>query len=137
MSGSLETRHSINLTPVCSFTQTSLLPAFQPNFYMHLSFTHAHYMSSPLSLSLSSTISFYIYLAKRTSYEAPYYAVSSLLSLQPSSVQTFSSAPSSQTSSICATSLMSETKFRTHTKHKQNCGFLYSSFYVFRQQSNR
>jgi hypothetical protein len=56
-----------------------------------------------------------IILAKSTSYGAPHYAVfSNLPSLHLSSVQIFSSAPCSQTTSVCVLTLMLETKFRNH-----------------------
>jgi hypothetical protein len=58
-------------------------------------------------------------LARSTRYEAPRYAVSSNLpSLHLSSVQIFSSAPCSQTPSVCVSLLMLETKFCTRTEPK-------------------
>jgi hypothetical protein len=58
-----------------------------------------------------------IILGESSSYEAPHYAIlSHLLSPHLSSVQISSSAPCSQTSSVYATFLVSETKFHTHTE---------------------
>jgi hypothetical protein len=66
----------------------------------------------PISSFLTS--SFWLYLQKSASYEAPRYAVfSNLLSLHPSSVQMIST-PCSQTHSVYVLPLMSETKFDTH-----------------------
>jgi hypothetical protein len=65
----------------------------------------------------SLTSSFYLYLAKSTSYEAPQYAdFSNLLTLHPVSVQIFSSTPCSQSPSVYVPPLMSKTKFHIHTK---------------------
>jgi hypothetical protein len=63
----------------------------------------------PISFSLIG--SFSLYLEKRTSHEAPHYAVFfNLLSLHPSSVPIF------PTPSVCVPPLMSETKFHTHAE---------------------
>jgi len=65
---------------------------------------------------------------KRTSYEAPQYAVfSNLLLLPPSQIQIFSSAPS-QEPSLCVHSLVWKTKFHTHTKQEVKLWFLSSVF---------
>jgi hypothetical protein len=60
---------------------------------------------------------FFLNLVKSTNYGAPHYAIfSSLLTLHPSCVQIFSSAPCSKTSSVCVLPLMYESKLHTHTK---------------------
>jgi hypothetical protein len=84
-----------------------------------------------LPISFSLTLSFSLYLAKSTSYEANYAVFSNLLSLYPSSVQIFSSAPFSQTPSVYVPS------FTRIQNHMQNCSFVYSDFYFFRQQTGR
>jgi hypothetical protein len=60
-------------------------------------------------------------LAKSTSYETPHYAAfSNLLLFHPASVQIFSSAPCSQTPSVCVPPLMPETKFHTHSEFENH-----------------
>jgi hypothetical protein len=82
--------------------------------------------------------SFILYLAKSISCEAPYYAViSNLLSLHPYSVQVFSSAPCSQTPSVRVPPLCQRQSFATRQNHRHNYSFVYSNFYVFRQQTKR
>jgi hypothetical protein len=65
------------------------------------------------------TWSFYLYLAKSTSYEAPHYAVfSNNLSLYPTSVQIFSSALCPKTPSVYFPPLRSETNFHIYRKRQ-------------------
>jgi hypothetical protein len=79
-----------------------------------------------------------IILEKGTSYEAPHYAVfASLLSLHSSLVQIFFSAPCSRTLSVCLPPLMSWSSFTPIQNHRQNYSFVYSIFYIFRQQTRR
>jgi hypothetical protein len=88
-------------------------------------FRFSPFMLHALTIPSSLTGSFWLYLTKITSYEAPHYAAfSNHLSLNPSSVQTFSSAPCFQTPSVYVPPLMSEIKFHTHTKP-------YANFYFF------
>jgi hypothetical protein len=65
-----------------------------------------------LSIPVSLTCLFKLYLAKRTSCEAPHYVLSSSIwMLHPSSAQIFSSANSFQTPSVYILPLMSEKIF--------------------------
>jgi hypothetical protein len=83
-----------------------------------------------LPILSSFTSSFSLFLAKRASYEALYYAVFSIhLSHHPSSVQLFSSATCSKTSSVYVIPLMSVIKFHTYTTTNK-ITILYN-FYVF------
>jgi hypothetical protein len=68
-----------------------------------------------------------------TGYEALHYAVfSNLLSLHPSSVQIFPSAPCSQTPSVYVPPLMSEIKFHTHMKPQGKLQFcILSIHYIY------
>jgi hypothetical protein len=59
-----------------------------------------------------------IILGKNTHYIDPHAVFCTLPSLNPPSVQIFSSAPCSQTPSVCVPCVMSETKFHTHTEPK-------------------
>jgi hypothetical protein len=89
----------------------SSFQVFQPKYCLHFS-----YLPCPIHLILLDFITLK-YLVKRTTYEAPHYAVfSSLPPLPPSKVQIFSSAPCSQTLSIYVLLLMLQTKFYTYTK---------------------
>jgi hypothetical protein len=89
---------------------------FLPKAYMRSSFPHACYMPCFSHIHWLDHSNFT--WRKRGSYEALHWAIiTSLLFLNPSSVQIFSSAPCSQSPSVCVLPLMSETKFHAHTKH--------------------
>jgi hypothetical protein len=62
---------------------------------------------------------------------------SNLPSLHPSSFKIFSSAPFSQTPSVCVPSTVSEPNLTPIQNHRQNYSFVYFNFYVFRQQMKR
>jgi hypothetical protein len=122
---------------LCLGLPSGLFPSgFPTNSHMHSS---SPFVLHALVISSALTWSFSIYLAKSTSYKPPHYTVFfNLLSLHLSSVQIFSSAPCSQTSSFCVPTLMSHTKFHTHIQsHRQNYSFVYSNFYVSRQWTRR
>jgi hypothetical protein len=69
---------------------------------------------------------------------APHYEVfSNFLTLRPSWVQIFSSAPCSEVSSVYVPLLITEAKFHTLQHYRKNCGFIYSNFYIFVQQTRR
>jgi hypothetical protein len=94
-------------------------------------------MQHALPISSVLTWSFWLHLAESTSYEASHYALfSNLLSLHPSSVPIFFSAPCFQTHSVCVLPSMSKSKFHTQS-HRQNYSFVYSNFYIFRQHIRR
>jgi hypothetical protein len=82
-----------------------------------------------LPISFSLTWSFSLFLAKGASYEAPHYAVFSVMSLHLSSVQILSSVPCSQTPAVYISPLISEIKFCTHTDPKANV-VLYSLIFM-------
>jgi hypothetical protein len=72
----------------------------------------------PISYSLT------LYLVKSANYEAPHYvALSNLVPFTFSAVQISSSAPCSQTPSVCVPPLVSETKFNTHTEPQEKLHF--------------
>jgi hypothetical protein len=91
----------------------SFLLAVTLIYYMRSS--SSLFMSHALAISSSLTWSFLFYLATSISNKIPYYAVfSNLLTLHPSSVQIFSSAPYSQRSSVYTLLWMSETNLHPY-----------------------
>jgi hypothetical protein len=56
-------------------------------------FLFSQYMLHAPPISSTLTASFYLHLAEKTSYEAPYHTIFSNLLFNPSSTQIFSSAP--------------------------------------------
>jgi hypothetical protein len=86
--------------------------------------TYVHYSSPPFMLhALQSHPPWY--LTKSTSYVLPHYAVLFNRTLLHSSpVQIFSSAPCSQTPSVCVLPLIPETKFHIHKKPQEWQNFL-------------
>jgi hypothetical protein len=87
------------------------------------------FLLSPLVLHILPTSSSFTwsFLAKSKSYEAPLYAVfSNLVSLHLSAVQIFSSAPCSQTLSVCVPLLILETNFQTHIEAQAKTNFCVS-----------
>jgi hypothetical protein len=71
-------------------------------------------------------------------YEAPHYVdFSNLPSLHFSSVRIFSSASCSQTPQSMFLPWSQRPSFTPTQNHRQNYSFVYSNFYVFRQQTRR
>jgi hypothetical protein len=94
--------------------KVSFLLTFPPIFYIHS--PSPPFMLHALPISFSFTLSFYLYLARSTTYEVLHYVVFiSLPSPHLSSIQIFSSAPS-----VCVPPLMLEIKFRNHTDDSYN-----------------
>jgi hypothetical protein len=96
------------LTRVFVLFPVSFLPAFQPICFI---------LCPIRATSLAHFILLDRIILVHTSHEVPHYVLFSILpSLQPSSVQIFFSAPSSQTRSVYVPPLTLETKFHTHTE---------------------
>jgi hypothetical protein len=106
----------------------------------HTNILHAFLLSSmratcPAHLILLDLINL-IYLEKSINYEALQYVVFyNLPSLHLSLIQIFPSTPCSETPSVYAPPLTSESKFTPVHNHRQNYSFVYSIFYDFRQQA--
>jgi hypothetical protein len=85
--------------------------------------------SLPITFFLN--LSFYLYLARRKSYEAPRYAIfSNILQFHPNSVHIFPSSSCSHVPSVNILALMPETDFHTIQNYRQKYCFVYFNFYV-------
>jgi hypothetical protein len=122
---SLSSARSIQSIPPHPVSKIHFTIIHPPMSYMHSSSPHSCYMPCQ---------------SHPTSYGAPHYAVFfNLLSLHLSSVQIFSSAPCSQAFStyVCSFLNVKRPSFTPIQNHRQNYRFVYSNFYVFRQQMRR
>jgi hypothetical protein len=71
-----------------------------------------------------------------TIFGVPHYAIlSSLRSLRASQARIFSSAPCSETSSICVLPLMWESRFHTHFRKMETYSFAYVNIYVLNSRT--
>jgi hypothetical protein len=107
------THNSPPLVPILGHTKPVHLSTIRLNA-IHPPTTSSSYLSPsfPFAHPIHLNLVILIILEKSTNHNAPRYVVfSTLLSLHPSS------APCSQTPSVCVDPLMSETKFRNHTEH--------------------
>jgi hypothetical protein len=111
--------HRISLGPIYHLRlglPSGLVPFGIPTNILY-AFIFSSFMLHSLPIQFSFTLSFWVYLGKSTSYEAPHYTVfSNLPSLHPSSIQTFPSALCFWTPSVHVALLMPEIKFHTHTE---------------------
>jgi hypothetical protein len=96
------------INPVHTFLRSILILSSYLHLGLHNSLFPCVFCTNTLYefLPPSLTLSFQLHFAKSTSYEDPHYAVFSnllyLLSLHPSSVEIFSSAPLSNTFHLCS-----------------------------------
>jgi hypothetical protein len=124
------TKIHFNIILPSVFLVVSLIQSFPPKSYMRSSSPSCMLHVLPISSSL--TLSFYLYFMKSTSYEPAHNAVFyNLLPLHPSLVQMFSSAPCSETPSVCVPPLMSETKVPHPYRTTDKIIFLYILIFMF------